>query len=187
MKGYVRVLLTIPFVVVTYGYYKVVNPDEYCNGPLSAMIILAIYSFLLLTGVLAGVATFRKRQYDKQTPEPISLFILVIALLFILYNLTLRGHRNGEVWIHAENKNLQAGLEPQGLTLRKNGNFTFNPNSDCAFSGEYKKIGDTIIINKESTSKGIPEIAPTYIVKSSKLIPLVDTTDKITFTILNSE
>jgi hypothetical protein len=187
MKRYVRFLLTIPFVVVTYGYYKVVNPDKYCNGPLSAIIILAIYGFLLLTGILAAVATFKKRHSDKQTPEPISLSVSMITLLFILYNLTLRGHKNGDIWINAENRNLQAGLEPQGLTLRKNGNFTFNPNSDCSFSGEYRKIGDTIIFNKESNRKEIPEIASNYIVTSSKLIPLFDTTDKITFTILHSE
>jgi len=55
MKLYLRLLLTIPFVVVTYGYYKIANPDEICNGPLSAIIILVIYAFLLLTGILAAI------------------------------------------------------------------------------------------------------------------------------------
>ncbi|MGN6437612.1 MAG: hypothetical protein ACTHMM_13815 [Agriterribacter sp.] len=187
MKSYLRLLQTIPFVVVTYGYYKIANPDEICNSPLSAIIILAIYCFLLLTGILATMATFGKRQSDRRTPEPFSLSILLITLLFISYNLTLRGHRNGEKWIYAENKNASDMLEPKGLTLRRNGNFTFYPNNDCAFSGEYKKMGDTIVFNKEMIDKAIPEMTTIYLMKSSKLVPLFDTANKITFTISNTE
>ena len=187
MKLYLRLLSTLPFAIVTYGYYRIVNPDEICNSPLSAIIYLVIYCFLLLTGSFAVIAAFRKRQSDKPTPEPISFSISLILLLFIIYSLTLRGHRNGEKWIHAENKNLTHALESQGLTLRKNGNFTFYPNSDCAFSGEYKKIGDTIVFDKEMIGKIIPEMTTIYLLKSSKIIPLFDTVNKITFTISDSQ
>ena len=183
MKLYLRLLLTIPFVVVTYGYYKIANPDEICNGPLSAIIILVIYAFLLLTGILAAIAIFRKRQSDKPTPEPIAFSISLVTLLFIIYNLTFRGHTNGDKWIYAENKNLNDRLQSQDLTLRKNGNFTFSPNSDCSFSGDYKKIGDTVIFDKKTIDKTNQEMTTVYLLKSNKLIPLFDTANKITFTV----
>lgn len=186
MKLYLRLLLTIPFIVVTFGYYKICNPDEICNSPLSALIIIAVYCILLLTGILATIATFHKRQSDK-TLEPISLSILLITSLFIIYNLTLRGHRSGDEWIHAENKNLNDESESQSLTLRKNGNYTFYPNSDCAFSGQYKKVGDTIFFDKEMIHKKVPEMTDAYLLKSNKLIPLFETENKITFTISDTK
>ncbi|MFT3705550.1 MAG: hypothetical protein QM802_24485 [Agriterribacter sp.] len=188
MKLYKRLLLTIPFVVVTFGYYKLDNPDEICLGPIYAIIMIAVYGVLLLTGFLAAVATFRRRPTDdKPTPEPITLSISLVALLFIVYDLTLRGHRNGEKWIDAECKNLSDMAESQRLSLRKNGNFTFSPNLDCAFSGEYKKIGDTIIFDKEMIEKIIPEMTTVYLLRSDKLIPLFDTINKITFTITQTK
>ena len=150
MKLYLRLLLTIPFVVVIFWYYKIENPDVVCNGPISAIIMLIFWVFLLLTGILAAIATLRKRQLDKPSPEPISLLISLVTLLFLIYSITLRGHRNGDKWIYAECKNLNDWQESKDLTLRKNGNFTFSPNSDCAFSGEFKKIGDTIILSKKT-------------------------------------
>ncbi|MFT3679929.1 MAG: hypothetical protein QM791_06630 [Ferruginibacter sp.] len=187
MKWHLRLLLTIPFAAVTYGYYKISNPDEICNSLLSSIITIAIYCFLLLTGILAAIAIFRKRPTGKPTPEPISFSIALVTVLFIMYNLALRGHRNGEKWIYAENKNLSDVSESQGLTLRKNGNFTFYPNADCAFSGEYKKTGDTIIFDKEMIDRIMPEMTTVYLLKSNRLVPLFDTANKITFTIAGSE
>lgn len=154
-----------------------------CNSPVSAIIFLVIYGILLLTGILAFTTAFRKRPADKSTPEPISLSVSLIALLFIIYNMTLRGHRTGDEWIHAENKNLNDIQESQDLTLRKNGTFTFCPNRDCAFSGEYNKLGDTIIFDNETIDKVAPEMTTVYLLKSDKLIPLFDTVNKVTFKI----
>jgi len=184
---YKRLLLTLPFVIVTAGYYKIDNPDEMCNSPLSAIIFLAIYCILFLTGILAFTATFRKRPRDKPTPEPISLSISSIAMLLIIYNLTLRGHRKGDEWIHAKNKNLTDVQESQDLTLRKNGNFTFCPNFDCAFSSKYERVGDTIIFDKEMIDKVAPEMTTAYLLKADKLIPLFDTVNKITFKIQDAK
>ena|GEM_PF-6712750 len=183
MKLYLRLLLTIPFVVVTFGYYKIANPDAVCNGPISAIIMLILWGLLLLTGVLAAFAMLRKSKVEKQTPEPITLLISVVTLLFVIYNMMFRGHRNGDKWIYAENINSNDWQESKHLTLRKNGNFTFSPNSDCAFSGEFKKIGDTIILDKKTIDMTANEMATVYLLKSNKLLPLFDTANKITFNI----
>ena len=91
------------------------------------------------------------------------------------------GHTNGDKWIEAESKNLSDWQESKWLTLRKNGNFTFSPNSDCGFSGEYKKNGDTISLDKNIIDSSY--ISSVYLLKSNKLVPLSDTTNKITFTV----
>lgn len=179
MKLYKRLLLTIPFVVIAFGYYKIENPDAICNGPISAVIMLVFWGFLLLTGILAAIATFKKKQFDKPTPEPITLTISLITLLFIIYSMAFRGHTNGDKWIEAENKNLNDWQESKWLTLRKNGNFTFSPNADCRFSGEFKKIGDTIILDKNIIDTN--KISSVYLLKANKLVPLFDTKNKITF------
>jgi len=179
VKLYLRLLLTIPFVFVTFGYYKIANPDAVCNGPFSAMIMLFIYGLLFITGRLAAIAIFRKRRSAKLSPEPITLSISIIALSFIIYSMTIRGHKKGDIWIKAENKNLNDWQESKWLTLRKNGNLTFSPNADCGFSGEFKKIGDTIIIDKNIIDTN--KISSVYLLKADKLVPLFDTANKITF------
>jgi hypothetical protein len=187
MKFYKRLLSTIPFVVIAFGYYKFDNPDKKCNVPIYAIIILFFFGSLLLTGILAGVATFQKRRFDKQTPEPITFSISLVTVLFIIYNLTFRGHTNGDKWIYAENKRLNNIFPSQDLTLRKNGNFTYSPDSDCSISGEYKKRGDTIFLDKKTIDRVNGEITTIYLLKSNKLVPLFDTTNKITFTIIDAK
>ena len=187
MKLYIRLLLTIPFVVVAFGYYQFYNPDEKCLGLIDVIIILVFYGFLLLTGILALVGTLRKKQSDKQTPEPITFSISLVTFLFLIYNFTFRGHTHGDKWIYAENKNLDEQFPSQDLSLRKNGNFTFSPNLDCSISGEYKKIGDTIIFDKETIDRTNKQMTTTYLLKSNKLTPLFDTVNKITFTITETE
>lgn len=181
MKLHKRLLLTLPFIVVTFGFYKLSNPDAVCKGPISAIVMLISLGLLLLTGILAAIATLRKGQFDKPRPDPITLSISMITLLFIIYSMTIRGHRKGDIWIEAENKNLNNWQESKWLTLRKNGNFTFSPNADCAFSGGFRKTGDTIILDKNTI--GINEISSVYLLKSNELVPLSDTTSKIIFTV----
>jgi len=182
MKFYKRLLSTLPFVVVAFCYYKFDNPDEKCNVPIYAIIALFFFVLLLLTGALAGVATFQKRRSDKQGPEPITSSISLVTVLFLIYSLTFRGHTAGDKWIYAENKKLNNIFPAQDLTLRKNGNFTYSPDSDCSFSGEYKKRGDTIFFDKKSIDIVNEEIAAIYLLKSNKLVPFYDTGNKITFT-----
>jgi hypothetical protein len=187
MKLHVRLFLTIPFVIVVFGYYNIFNPDEVCiGGPIDQIIILIAFSLLIVTGILALVATLRKKHSDKPTPEPISLSISLITLLFLIYDLTFRGHTKGDEWIYAENKDIKQISFSQNLTLRKNGNFTVgltDPYLDCSFSGKYKKVGDTIILDKEIISKTSGKLAAIYLLQSDKIVPLVDTTNKIVFTV----
>lgn len=182
MKLHKRFLMTLPFIVVGFGFYKLSNPDAVCNGPISAIVMLISFGLLLLTGILAAIATLQKGQFDKPTPEPITLSISMITLLFIIYGITIRGHIKGEIWIEAENRNLNDWQESKWLTLRKNGNFTFSPNADCAFSGEFRKAGDAIILDKNTIDND--EISSVYLLKSNELVPLFDTTSKIMFTVI---
>jgi hypothetical protein len=186
MKLYKRLLSTAPFVVVVFCYYKFDNPDEKCNVPIYAIIVPGFFILLVLTGILAGVATFRTGKSDKQTTEPISFSISLISVLFVIYNLTCRGHTNGDKWIYAENKKSKSIFPAQDLTLRKNGNFTYSPDSDCSISGQYRKRGDTIFFDKKTIDRVTGDITSIYLLQSNKLVPLYDTINKITFTIMDT-
>lgn len=187
MNLFVRLFLTIPFVFVTFLYYKTYDPDQRCiGGFIDTMILLVFYGFLLLTGLLAGIATLRKRQSENLNVEPITCFISFSTLLFLGYSLTLRGHTKGADWIHAESNDSNNQFSTRTLTLRENGNFTVdlnNINLECSISGSYEKNGDTLFLDSKTISKTDEKMATVYLMKSDRLIPLFDTTDKRIFNI----
>lgn len=182
--------MTIPFVVVAFCYYKIDNPDEKCFGLVNIVIRLIFYVFLFVTGVIAIIATTRGRKFERLKFEPITLSVSLITFLVIIYHLTFRGHIYGDKWIYAETKSLSNISSYQYLTLRKNGNFTvglFAADFGCSFSGEFRKIGDTIVFDKRIIDKTNEKITTTYWLQPDKLVPLFDTTGKITFVIKSEE
>ncbi len=186
MKLFARFLLTVPFVVVAFGYYNFADPDENCQGLADLIIDVVFYIFLLLTGILAFVGTLRKRQSEKLKAEPITFSITLFTVLFLLYNSTLRGHTNGDKWIYSQSKNSNDLYSSQTLTLRKNGNFTVDLNDvdfGCSLSGSYKKTGDTIFLDKKTIDRTDSRMTTIYLIKSTEIVPLFDTMNKRTFTI----
>jgi hypothetical protein len=185
MKLYKRLLMTTPFVAFAFAYYKFWNPDYSCQGMADIAINFIFYPLLIITVILALVGAVRKRQSANLKAEPITLSIILLTILFLIYNSTLRGHTNGDKWICAESKNSSL-LSTQDLTLRKNGNFTVDLNHadfGCSISGRYKKSGDTIVLEEAAINRTDEKMTTTYLVRSNQLIPLLDTANKTTFDI----
>jgi hypothetical protein len=180
----------VPLIILTFGYCKLHNPDEQCEGLANVMIDLFFYIFLLVTIILALVGTFRKTRLLKTKFEPITFSITILTLLILVIFSFLTGHTNGEKWIYAENKNSIHSLSKQDLTLRKNGNFTINlieADFSCSISGSYVKNRDTIILDQTAIERTNSQMTSMYLLKSNELVPLLDTINKITFSITKTK
>jgi hypothetical protein len=192
LKLYSRLLLVVPLIVLTFGYCKLHNPDERCEGLANIMIDLFFYISLLVTIILSLVGTFRKTQLLKTKFEPITFLIIILTLLILVIFAFLPGHTKGEKWIYAENKNSTHTVSKQNLTLRKNGNFTVDlieADFNCSISGSYLKKGDTILLDQVTIDRTYPDskMTSTYLMKSNELIPLFDTINKTTFNIAQTK
>lgn len=186
MKFYLRFLLTVPLIALTFSYCKLHNPDEQCEGLANLIINLFFYLFVLIALILALAGTFRKTQLLKTKFEPIILTIVIFTLLTAITFFSFKGHTNGEKWIYGENKKSSGSLSSQNLTLKSNGNFTINLNEadfSCSISGSYLKKGDTILLDQAATAKTNSQITSIYLLKKNDLKPLIDTINKITFSI----
>lgn len=172
-------LLTIAFCILH-------NPDTDCNGLANMMTDTIFYALLVITITLALTGIFRKRQSNKFKAEPISALLLIISLLILVFYANLEGHTNGEKWLTAGYTQTGNSLSTQKLLLRKNGDFTislYEADFGCDISGSFTKKGDTIYLDEASVAKTNPNISSVYLMQSNKLIPLLDTINKITFTI----
>jgi high-affinity K+ transport system ATPase subunit B len=186
VKFYKRLLLTIPFIIVTIWYCRFNDPDEKCEG-LANLMIKGFFIFLLLvTIIIALIGIFHRQRLQKTKFEPISLSITILTFLILIFCTFSSGHTKGQKWIEAENKEAVKQVSKQNLTLRKNGNFTIDLieiEFGCSISGTFKKNKDTIILDKETVDKTNRRITTTYLIKSNEIVPLYDTVNKITFRI----
>jgi len=186
LKFYSRLLLTIPFIIVTIGYCKFNNPDEKCQGLANLMLNGFFILLLLTTLILALRGIFRKRKLNKTKFEPITFSITTVTFIILILYPLLAGHTRGVKWISAENKDYTQLISRQNLTLRKNGNFTVNlieADFSCSISGKYKKVGDTILLDEATIDRTNSKIASKYLIQKNELVPLIDTINKITFKI----
>ncbi len=188
MKLYSRLLLVAPLIILTFGYCKLHNPDEQCEGLVNKLIDLFFYIALLVTITLALVGAFRITRLLKNKFEPITFSVTILTLLILIIFSFLPGHTCGEKWIYAENINPVHLVSKQSLALRKNGNFTIGlieADFSCSISGSYLKKGDTIFLDRATIDRTHQDSKMTsiYLMKSNELTPLFDTINKTTFNI----
>ena len=189
MKIYNRLLLTVPFAIVTYGFCKFNDPDDKCSGIADLITEILFYVALLVTVIFAFIGALRNRPRDKFRFSPVSLAIIIFSILALVYNSSFRGHTKGDIWLNAESK-ISTKISGQDLTLRKNGNFTFKIidfDFSCSISGKYKKNGDTILFEKETVDKTALKLARTYLFRVNMLVPISDTTNKVIFKIVSTK
>jgi hypothetical protein len=171
---------------VTIGYCKFNNPDEKCQGLANLMFDGFFILLLLTTVILALRGIFRKRKLNKTKFEPITFSITTVTFIILIFYPLLAGHTRGVKWISAENKDNTQLTSRQNLTLRKNGNFTVDlieADFSCSISGKYKKVGDTILLDEATIDRTNSKIASRYLIQKKELVPLIDTINKITFKI----
>lgn len=187
LKFYSRLLLTIPFIIVTFGYCKLNNPDEKCQGLANLMLDGFFIILFLISLILALRGIFHKRKLNKTKFEPIfTLSITTVTFIILIFYQFLGGHTRGVKWISAENKDTTQLISKQNLTLRKNGNFTVDlveADFGCSISGKYKKVGDTILLDEATIDRTNSKITSKYLIQKNELVPLIDTINKITFKI----
>jgi glucan phosphoethanolaminetransferase (alkaline phosphatase superfamily) len=92
VKFYKRLLLTIPFIIVTIGYCRFNDPDEKCEG-LANLMIKGFFIFLLLvTIIIALIGIFHRQRLQKTKFEPISLSIAILTFLILIFCTFSSGH-----------------------------------------------------------------------------------------------
>ena len=171
---------------MTFGYCKFNNPDEKCQGLANLMFDGFFIILFLISLILALRGIFRKRKLNKTKFEPITLSITTVTFIILIFYPLLVGHTRGDKWISAENKDTTQLISRQNLTLRKNGNFTVDlieADFSCSISGKYKKAGDTILLDEATIHRTNSKITSKYLLQKNDLVPLIDTINKITFKI----
>ena len=99
---------------------------------------------------------------------------LVVALLW-------GDNLKGTKWIEAKSENYDAQPSAQILTLRKNGTFKVYLREDdftCYYSGNYKKMGDTLCFEKSIIKQTSSKMTFQYLVKDKTLLPLTNETNE---------
>ena len=170
-----RILLTLPFIFVTFLYLKLNLSDNGCSGLIELIFTVGLWILLPITFIISVVATMRKRQSEKLKVEPYSFMITVVTLLTLVIAMIYGGNLKGAKWIEAKSKNDDAHPSAQELTLRKNGTFIVYLREDdfsCYFSGNYKKFGDTINFENSIIDRTNSKMTAQYLLKEKTLLPL---------------
>ena len=171
-------------------YYYFNDPDNKCSGIADLITNLFFYILLLVTVIFAIIGTTKNRLTNNFKVEPITFSITILSVLSLVYNTAFRGHTTGDKWLYAESQNSNTIKGHQNITLRKNKNFTVNfvsTDFSCSLSGLYKQNGDTIIFDDNIADRSASKLSTKYLVKSTELIPLVDTVNKNIFTIITTK
>ena len=175
MKLIARILLTLPFILVTFLYLKLNLSDNGCSGLIELIYTVGFWVLLPITFIISVVATMRKRQSEKLKVEPYSFMITVATLLTLVIAMIYGGNLKGAKWIEAKSKNHGAHPSAQELTLRKNGTFIVYLREDdfsCYFNGNYKKFGDTINFENSIIERTNSKMTTQYLLKEKTLLPL---------------
>ncbi len=181
MKLTARLLLTLPFVFVTFLYLRLQLSDEGCWGLIDLIYCVALWIFLALTFSISVVATLRKRQSERLKAEPYSLTIILVTLLALIVGGLWGDNLQGATWMKARSQNYNSQPSAQDLTLRENRTFTVYLREDdftCHYTGKYKKVGDTITFDRETILRTDFKMTTNYLLKDNALFPLNNLTDK---------
>ncbi len=151
--------------------------DNGCWGLIELIYTIALWIFLALTFIISVIATFRKRQSQTLKTEPYSLTVTVVTLLALLIGGLWGDNLKGAKWIEARSQNYNGQPSAQALTLRKNGTFTVHLREDdftCYYSGDYRKVGDTVTFDNETIGKTDFKLTTQYLLKGNVLYPLTN-------------
>lgn len=181
MKLTTRLLLTLPFVLVTILYLRLQLSSNGCWGLIELVYNIVLWILLALTFVISIVVALGKRQSQKFKAEPYSLTITLITLLALLIGVLWGDTSKGAKWIVARSQNYNRHPSAQELKLRKNGTFTVYLRENdftCYYSGDYWKVSDTLTFDNETISKTDFKLTSQYLIKDNVLYPLTSSEEK---------
>ena len=173
MKHSTRLLLTVPFILVTFFYLRISLDDDGCSG-LMDLFFGALFITLFAVSIwLTFRALYPKQELSKRIPEPISLTITLITLAILIVGKIFGQDFKGSTWIYA--KANAEKLETQALTLRENGTFKVelgHADFSCYFSGHFQKHGDTVVLDKDVIAQTNSLLTVTYLMRDMLIIPI---------------
>ncbi len=181
MKLTARLLLTLPFVLVTILYLRLQLSSNGCWGLVELVYNIVLWILLALTFVISIVVTLGKRQSQTFKAEPYSFTITLITLIALLIGGLWGDTSKGAKWIEARSQNYNGHPSAQELTLRKNGTFTVylrEIDFTCYYSGDYWKVSDTLTFDNETISKTDFKLTSQYLLKDNVLYPLTSSEEK---------
>ena len=170
-----RLLLTLPFVLVTLLYLRLQLSYNGCWGLIELIYTVVLWIFLALTFAISVVATLRKRQSQTLKAEPYSLTVTLVTILALLAGGLWGDNLKGAKLFEARSQKYNGQPSAQELTLRKNGIFTVYLREDdftCFYSGDYRKVGDTLTFDSETIGKTDFKLTTQYLLKDNVLYPL---------------
>ena len=180
MKLIVRLLLTLPFSIVTFFYLKSNLAEEGCSGLIDLMVGLIFLILFIVSIFLAYKGCSNKHKLNnKRNFEPLTFSIIVITFIILLIGRIFGNRFKGEIWMSANSYQKNYYLENQELLLRKNGTFvitSIGADVSCFHSGKYINQFDTIILDKQTVEKVNNVITQKYFITSDTLQPIYDTT-----------
>ena len=179
MKLVTRLLLTLPFVVVTFLYLRLILADNGCWGLIELMYSVVLWILLTITFVLALIATLRKRQSEQIKAERFSLTITLLTLTALVIGGLWGNNLKGSVWLEAKTEGYISQYSSLDLTLRKNRTFTIHLNEtdfSCFYTGNYQTSNDTLHFDEEIIAKTDLKMTTFYLLRDKTMLPLVDTT-----------
>lgn len=178
MKRINRLLLVLPLTVVTFLYLQLRLAKNGCLGLIEFAYTIALLILIFITVVLAFVAIFYKRKDTKILAEPFALALTLITLAALFSGEYLGDILKGTIWLKAKTHNDISEKASEELILRSNGTFTVYLNEDdfaCHATGSYKNNHDTLVFDKETVAQTNDKLTTHYLIKSNKLLPVVDT------------
>jgi len=168
--------------------------DNGCWGLIELMYSVILWILLVITFILALVATLRKRQSERLRAERFSLTITLFTLTALVVGGFWGDNLKGSVWLEAKTQGYISQHSSLDLTLRKNRTFTVHLNEtdfSCYYTGDYQKINDTLYFDKETIAKTDLKMTTLYLLHDRKLLPLIDTAKDnnqyTTFNIITTE
>ena len=181
MKLTARILLTLPFLIATFLYFKLNLSDNGCSRLIELIYAIGLWIFLVISFLLSIVAIVLKSQSEKLKAEPYSLVIAIVTLLTLIVAIIWGDNLKGEKWIEAKSQNYNAQPSAQTLILRKNGTFKVYLREDdftYYYSGSYKKFGDTVSFENSIIEQTNSKMTVQYLLKDKFLLPLKKETNE---------
>jgi hypothetical protein len=135
---------------------------------------------MLVTGIFAFLAAFRKRKTHKIKFEPITLTIVVLTIITVFIFRLWGDCFKGSIWIYSEVASSNFPVYNHSLTLRQNKSYKVRVNDiewSCTYTGYYSLSGDTILLNNDIAKRTDSNFIEKYLLADSKLIPIINNPD----------
>jgi uncharacterized membrane protein len=182
MKTSSRLFWTLPYILTTYFFLKLILKEEGCWGMIEAWESIFLSLILVITGIIALVVAFRKRKSDKLKFEPITSTLIVLTTSIIFICIFWGDTFKPKTWLYAV-VNVQDFSEiKHSLTLRNDKTYKVRITAietRCDYLGRYSISGDTVFLDNDISQKTEGQFVDKYFLKNNKLTPIINLVDTL--------